>query len=112
VRAALREIGYDAIGAETVTTALRHPAVEKSRGPVRAIVLDDAAVHGAPADTVERLLARHASPAVVVITSAVKEPPRVRGARVLRRPTSIGEIVSAVRDLLPLPPAEQVPLDV
>ena len=111
VRAALREVGYDAIGAETVVSALGHPPVEEGRGPVRAIILDDAAAVAAPTDAVDLMLARHGHPAVLLITSAVTEPLEVGGAHRIRRPTSIGEIVIAVRDLVPLAPEAQGPLD-
>ncbi|HXY29393.1 MAG TPA: hypothetical protein VEI06_01690 [Gemmatimonadaceae bacterium] len=111
VRAALREVGYDAIGAETVAAALGYPPADKSRGPVRAIILDDAAAVAVPPDAVDLLLSRHGHPAVLLITSAVKEPPEVGGAHRMTRPTSIGEIVRAVRDLVPLAPEAQGPLD-
>ena len=44
LRAQLDEAGYDAIGAGTLSRALRHPLDDPERGPVRLIVLDSGAV--------------------------------------------------------------------
>jgi hypothetical protein len=110
VRAALREAGYDAIGARTLTGALAHAARERSRGPVAAIVLDAAAaVRGNPA-ALDRLRLRHHAP-LVLLTSAVTSPPPGDWARTLRRPFTVGDVVRAVSELAPLPPGRRGPLD-
>lgn len=40
LRAALREAGYDAVGAPGLSGALRYRAAAPDRGPVRLVVID------------------------------------------------------------------------
>ena len=124
LRAELREAGYDAIGASSLTTALRYPPHEPDRGPVRLFIIDgDAAA--APA-LLERTRARYPESRFLLIQSgagaappASPGPPDLPGAprppgpwqSVLRRPITIGEIVAAARELVPLPPELQVSID-
>ena len=114
LRAELRETGYDAIGASSLTTALRYPPDEPDRGPVGLFIVDgDAAA--APA-LLERTRARYAGSRFLLIRSgaaAAPPDPDPPGPwqRVLRRPITIGEIVAAARELVPLPPELQVSID-
>ena len=115
LRAELREAGYDAIGASSLRTTLRYPPDEPDRGPVRLFIVDgDAAA--APA-LLERTRARYPGSRFLLIRSGAAaapspppDPPRP-WQRVLRRPITIGEIVAAARELVPLPPELQVSID-
>ena len=121
LRAELREAGYDAIGASSLTTALRYPPHEPDRGPVRLFIVDGGAA-AAPA-LLERTRARYPESRFLLIQSgagaaspAPPGPPDLPGApgpwqRVLRRPITIGAIVAAARELVPLPPELQVSID-
>ena len=110
IRAALRETGYDAIGAASVPDALAHRAFEPERGAVGAIVLDAAAVHDHDA-ALERLQHRHANAPVILLTSAVVQPPVGEWDRVLRRPFTVEDVVRAVSALAPLPEDQRRPVD-
>jgi len=109
LRAALREAGYDAVGARGLPEALRYPADAPGRGPVRLIILDQPVLLSAEDPLLGRLVGRHAEPLVVLVAPATR--PRLEGpwGRVIRRPATIAEIVAAVRTLVPL--ASSAPLD-
>jgi DNA-binding NtrC family response regulator len=111
LRAALREIGYDAIGTRTVTGAIRYLADEPGRGPVRAILVDVAAVAAAERNAVEELCERRGDVPVVLLASAVTATPSGCWARILRRPFSIDDAVSVVSGLIPLPAKHRVHVD-
>lgn len=100
LRAQLREAGYDAIGAGTLSRALRHPPGDAERGPVRLVVVDSGPAAAEP-EALER--ARRHYPAVpfVLIHRAGPVPPGPWAAT-LQRPVSIGDIVATVRRLIPL----------
>jgi len=118
LRAALREAGYDAVGAPGLAGALRYRATAPDRGPVRLVVIDQDAVRVPEAGRDLRALAdRHGGPALVLLAKggpAAPLPPSDRGIawrRIVRRPASIAELVDAVRGVLPLPPEAGRPLD-
>jgi hypothetical protein len=118
LRAALREVGYDALGAPGLAGALRYRHEVSGRGAVRLVLVDQAALQGDEAfPLLTTLLHRHADPAAILLTRAatVPGPPGQedpdRWARVIRRPVSIESIVATVRDLLPLPPGSSRPID-
>jgi hypothetical protein len=115
LRAALREVGYDAVGAHHLVESFRSPAVEAGRGPVRLIVVDDSALGDGGdrvlADLLTQLLERHPDAATLLIARSTHAAPAGPWHHVLRRPLSIGEIVRAVETLLPLPPAARHPVD-
>ena len=118
LRAALREVGYDALGAPGLAGALRYRVQAPSRGPVRLVLVDQAALSGDEALTLlTTLLQRCENPAAILLARAVpmSGPPEkaepVPWTRVLRRPVSIDGIVAAVRELLPLPWGTSRPLD-
>jgi DNA-binding response OmpR family regulator len=104
LRAALREVGYDAVGAGSLAAALRVRPVEPERGPVRLIIVDQHALGDPNGERLTQLLARHGEPATMLLArTAVTVPARV-WQRVLTRPVSIAEVVTVVQTLLPLPP--------
>jgi DNA-binding response OmpR family regulator len=117
LRAALREAGYDALGAPALAAALRYRAEMPGRGSVRVVLIDQASLAGDEAEAqLEALVRRHATPALVLLTKASQEPSRlasVPGAwsRIVRRPASIADLVATVQQILPLPPESARPLD-
>ena len=118
LRAALRDVGYDALGAPGLAGALRYRAQAPDRGPVRLVLVDQAVLQGDNAlPLLTTLLHRYEDPASILLARTVSMPRLPEKAepapwtRVIRRPVSIDGIVAAVRDLLPLPPASSRPLD-
>ena len=118
LRAALREVGYDALGAPGLAGALRYRAQAQGRGPVRLVLVDQAVLPNDEALLLlTTLLHRHEDPAAILLARAMPMPglpEKARPApwtRVIRRPVSIDGIVAAVRDLLPLPPGSSRPID-
>jgi hypothetical protein len=103
LRAELREAGYDAIGATTLSRALRHLPDDPGRGRVRLIVVD---ARAAAAERGALALVQRDSPRVQLVLVAGTgplSPARGPWAATLRRPVSIGDIVATVRRLVPLP---------
>jgi hypothetical protein len=112
LRAALRDVGYDAVGASSLGTALRVRAAEPGRGPVRLIIVDQSALSDAgDAEQLAGLLARHGAPATLLLARATMSPPSGKWQRVLRRPISVADIMTATAALLTLPAADRNPLD-
>ena len=101
LRAQLREAGYDAIGAGTLSRALRHPPHDPERGPVRLVVVDGGAAAAEP-EALERARRRYPDAAFVLVHRAGPVPPGPWAAA-LQRPVTIGEIVATVLRLFPLP---------
>jgi transposase InsO family protein len=118
LRAALREIGYDALGAPGLAGALRYRALAPGRGPVRLVLVDQAVLQGGEGlSLLTTLLRRHEEPVAMLLARATSTPGfrdevvATPWTRVIRRPVSIDAIVGAVRDLLPLPPGSSRPID-
>jgi hypothetical protein len=111
LRSALRETGYDAVGTRTLSSALRVPVTMPGRGPVRLLVVDQAALDGDAGDRLERLLASHDHPATMLLARSTSATPAGTWDSVLRRPVSVAEISSAVQSMLPLPVEERSALD-
>lgn len=113
LRAELREHGYDAAGARDLLEALSEG--ESSEGPVRLMLVDqDALGEGDPKllhDLLDRLVAHHEGAVVVLLAGTMHQAPDGPWQQVLRRPMSISEIVAAIQQTVPLPPAERHPLD-
>ena len=115
LRAALREAGYDALGAPGLPGALRYRADASDRGPVRVILVDQDALTGDDAGAELNALARrHGDPALLLLArvgSGTDITPGGRWRHMVRRPASIAELVEAVQATLPLPPDAARPLD-
>jgi len=110
IRAALREVGYDAIGASDMDEARRYRAIEPGRGTVQLVVVDqDNAVREMA--ELREILASHHGPRVVLLAHATHEPPAGPWSRIVRRPVSVEDVVAAVRSELPLPEQSRNPLD-
>ena len=101
LRAELRELGYDALGAPDLAGSLLYPADEPDRGPVSLIVLDQRALTPIEEALLPELRARHHA-LVILLAPAGTSHPAGRWARVLTRPVSIGEITRSVQELRPL----------
>jgi hypothetical protein len=118
LRAALREVGYDALGAPGLAGALRYRVQASGRGPVRLVLVDQAVLQGDEGPSLlTTLLRRHEEPAAILLARAMSTPRSLEEAvaapwtRVIRRPVSIDSIVTAVQDLLPLPSGSSRPID-
>jgi DNA-binding response OmpR family regulator len=116
LRAALRDAGYDALGAPGLAAALRYRAQLPGRGPVRVIVVDQAALGGEDWQArLDALSRRHSGPDLLLLARALTEPPNPGGETgwrdVVRRPVSIADLVGAVQASAPLRPEAPAPLD-
>jgi hypothetical protein len=111
LRAALREAGYDAVGARSIEEAASLPAREPGRGRVALIVLEHDALGDVTVKEVERLLAQFDGPPVIYIASATVSEMSGPWRHVLKRPVGLDEIVREVQCVLPLASAERRPLD-
>ena len=110
IRAALREVGYDAIGATNLEEARRYRAIEPGRGTVRLLVVEQDATANAT-DELHELLASHHDPPAVLIAHATHDVPAGPWSRILRRPVSVAEIVAAVESEVSLPDDARHPMD-
>lgn len=114
LRAALREAGYDALGAPSLGAALRYRPTTPDRGPVGLIVVDQAALGSEDEIQLDSLLRRHPGAVRVLLARATMPAPstdRSGWRAVIRRPASIADIVAAVAVLMPLTPDAARPLD-
>jgi hypothetical protein len=110
LRAALREAGYDAIGARDMDDAARYRPIEPGRGPVNLVLVDQDATPNAM-DDLRDILASHHDPPSVLVSHATQATPEGQWSRVIRRPVSVAELVTAVESELPLPIEGRHPLD-
>ena len=108
LRAALREVGYDAVGTRDGVEALLVKADAPDRGRVGLIIADQDSV-------TERVSAalhdRNPGAPMVLLARATLEAPQGDWSRILRRPFSIADVVSATEELLPLQEPLRHPLD-
>jgi hypothetical protein len=111
VRAALREVGYDAVGAPTLDAALHLAPADAERGAVRLVIIDQPAIGDGDENRLARLLERHDAPATLLLARATVAPPAGAWTRVMARPVTIADVVAAVAELVPLPESERHPLD-
>ena len=108
LRAALREVGYDAVGTRTLQSALRIRVAEPDRGAVELVIFAQDAV--GDVEVVKQLLERHGAAALLIArrTSATPAGP---WQHIIYRPISIEEIVNAVEKFLPLRKTLRHPLN-
>jgi hypothetical protein len=111
VRAALREVGYDAIGARTIAEAREHPPAEPRRGPVGLILVDHEAAAEAAQGAVEDLLALHSHPPALLVAHTTHASPAGPWTDVLRRPLTVAELVTEVEARVRLPLEARHPID-
>ena len=104
LRGALREAGYDAVGTRGVREARLVQPTLPDRGPVRLLVIDQDTIGGSELAGLGALRERHRDPDVILLARATMKPPDGPWRRVLRRPMSVADLVSAVEEMIPLPP--------
>jgi hypothetical protein len=109
LRAALREVGYDAAGTRVAGMLGRRIADEPGRGPVRLVVLDQDALTDADEPDLEAL--RSAGILIVLLASSVLPVREGPWTQVIRRPFSIGDLVQAIERLVPLEAEARRPVD-
>ena len=101
LRAELIERGYDVVGAPDLLTALLSRPVERDRGPVRAILIDQETLVEPAVRLLDLLVSRHRDPPVLLLASALLGELPGPWKRVLHKPAAIGEIASAVEETVP-----------
>jgi DNA-binding NtrC family response regulator len=111
LRADLRQAGYDAVGTRNLSSAQRIRADEPDRGPVRLVVVDQSALGESGDDQLARLVTSHNAPATMLLARPTVPAPGGKWRSILRRPVSVGQIVAAAQELLPLPAEDRHPLD-
>jgi hypothetical protein len=110
LRAALREEGYDAIGARGLREAFRVRSDDPERGPIGLLIIDHDALDAKTSSLVPALTARLGAP-TILIRRATLPLPNGEWGRVLQRPVSVADIVAAVSALVPLPVSARHPID-
>jgi DNA-binding response OmpR family regulator len=110
LRAALREAGYDAVGTRNLDTALRVRPEEPDRGRIWLVIVDQSAASGAELQ-LQRLLSLHGTPPTILLARPTLAAPEGPWQRVLKRPVSVDEMVTAVRESLPLTSELRHPID-
>ena len=110
LRAALREVGYDAIGTRTVKGARALLASGEGRGPVRLILLDQDALTEDSQRDLDKLR-RASDAALVLLAPATRRVSEGGWTGVLRRPLTVGELAQAIERLVPLAAAARRPID-
>ena len=111
LRAALREVGYDAVGSRGIREALKIPPTVTDRGPVRLVVLDHDAIVAGDSPSVSTLLDRFGHADAVLLGRATVAPAEGRWRAVLRRPFSVQDVLEAVQASVPLSPGLRRPVD-
>ena len=112
IRAALREAGYDAVGTQSLATALRIRPTEPDRGAVRLVIVDQPALAGKRDDArLAALFTRHEQLATILLARPTVRTPTGSWTRVLQRPVSVEDVVAAAEAVLPLARAQRHRLD-
>ena len=111
LRAALREVGYDASGTRALKAALYQAAPDSARGPVRLVVLQQEALAEGEGSDLETLRSRTFAAPIVLLAPATRRVREGPWARVIRRPTSIATLVQEIERLIPLAPEARLPID-
>jgi hypothetical protein len=78
---------------------------------VMAIVVDHDATAKAR-DALDDIIESHRRPSAILVASGTREVPPGPWSRVVRRPLSVADVVSAVQATVPLPEDARRPLDV
>lgn len=110
LRAALRELGYDAVGTRTLSGARSLLPSREGRGPVRLILVDQDALTGDADGDLEQLH-RWTNAPLVLLAPATRRVSEGVWAGVLRRPLTIGELAQSIERLVPLAPEARRPID-
>jgi hypothetical protein len=111
LRAALREIGYDASGTRALNAAVHQIAATSGRGPVRLVVVDQDALADDEGSALDALRSSTPAAPIVLLAPATRRLREGPWARVIHRPTSIAALVQEIERVVPLAPAARHPLD-
>jgi hypothetical protein len=111
LRAALREVGYDASGTRALKAALYQATPNPARGPVRLVVLDQEALAEDEGSDLDALRSRTLAAPIVLLAPATRRVREGPWTRVIRRPTSIAALVQEIESLIPLMPEARHPID-
>lgn len=111
LRAALREVGYDASGTRALKGALYQMAPDPTRGPVRLVVLDQEALAEEEASDLEALRDHPLAAPMLLVAPSTRRVRSGPWTRVIRRPTSISALVREVETLVPLTAEARRPID-
>ena len=111
LRAALREVGYDASGTRALKGALYQAAPDPARGPLRLVLLDQDALTDDEGSYLEKLRDRTSNAPMVLLAPATRRVREGPWMRVIRRPTSIAALVQLIESLVPLAPGARRPVD-
>ena len=110
LRAALREVGYDAVGTRTVKGARVLLPSGEGRGLVRLILIDQDALTEETQGDLE-MLRRGSDAPLVLLAPATRRVSEGGWTGVLRRPLTVGELAQAIERLVPLSPTARRPID-
>jgi hypothetical protein len=111
LRAALREVGYDASGTRTLKGALYQAAPDPSRGPLRLVLLDQDALTEDEGPYLEKLRDRISGAPMVLLAPVTRRMREGPWTRVIHRPTSIANLVRLIETLVPLAPGARRPIE-
>jgi hypothetical protein len=111
LRAALREVGYDASGTRALKAAAYQAAPDSAGGPVRLVVLDQEALAEDEGSDLEALRSRTFAAPIVLLAPATRRVREGPWTRVIRRPTSMATLVQEIESLIPLAPEARRPID-
>jgi hypothetical protein len=100
LRAELIERGYDVVGAPDLATALLSRPVEKERGPVRVILIDQDALVEPQSNLLDLLVSRHRKPRLVLLARTQLKTPPGAWDKIVPKPALIGQIATAVAETL------------
>ena len=96
LRAELIERGFDVVGAPDLPAALLVRAVERDRGSVRVIAVDQDVMVEPQSQLLDLLVSRHRNPRRVLLARAQLETPPGAWDEIVHRPALIGEIATAI----------------
>ncbi len=102
LRTRLRDQGYHAVAAPGVDESFVYPVTDPDAGPMRLMVLDQAAF---AADALDRFLQRYKGVRVLLLAFGTSEIPQGPWTAVLRRTAHSDELLRAIQEIVPLTPA-------
>jgi hypothetical protein len=111
LRAALREVGYDASGTRGLSGAFQQAVPDPSRGPLRLLLLDQESLTEDEKQYLNQLRDRAAGVPMVLVAPATRPVREGPWTRVIHRPISIADLVRLVESLVPLEPGACRPID-
>lgn len=101
LRTRLRDEGYHAVAAPSVDESFVYPVTDPDAGPIRLMVLDQAAY---TLDALDRFLQRYKGVRVLLLGYGTGETPPGPWTAVLRRSAPADELLRAVQEIIPLTP--------